>query len=306
MADCQAAGSAMAAALLLKAPTTSAEFYRSVGLNGHDTSLVRLTDATVKDKGPILLLHGAYTNGISWFDKSAQLVTDKSLPDILLMEGYDVFIGNRRGTQGSRSNITAPGVPDTTKDPDADGLNGLGYWAYSSEDVALEDYTQVISDILGIRQTEGSDCQKVNVLTHSQSAAEMAILTSTYPGLANDLIARVVNLAPCMLPDLDNVLEVIGLEAPVEGVRLLREDRPAGERALKGANKERRLGSGSSNKSPKKLSPKKMGWNKGEYNAAMRDVRTTLDDKDMYRQFYYDMKDWKKQFGKTWKYDLNW
>ena len=85
----------------------------------------------VDTKGPILLVHGAYTNGGSWMDRSDQ---DKvHLPMLLHEAGYDVFIANKRGTYYSRKHTKF----------DADKHEA--YWNFSHEEIGKYDITTMIS-----------------------------------------------------------------------------------------------------------------------------------------------------------------
>lgn len=48
-------------------------------------------------KGTVVLQHGATMDGLSWFNTEHE-----SLPSLLIGAGYDVFLGNTRGTKNSQ------------------------------------------------------------------------------------------------------------------------------------------------------------------------------------------------------------
>ena len=56
-------------------------------------------------KGPILFVHSATKDCLSWLTKSVDAATD-SIPKMLFDEGYDVYLACRRGTAYSRSHET--------------------------------------------------------------------------------------------------------------------------------------------------------------------------------------------------------
>ena len=112
------------------------------------------------EKGPLLLLHGEDTDGLAWFERDAGI----SLPFQLHGKGYDVWVGNKRGTQ------YAP-------------LSGSDQWEFDHDEVA-EDATSMITTILQARADEGSPCDKVSIVTNSLSSAETLIMLNKYPTTA--------------------------------------------------------------------------------------------------------------------------
>ena len=55
-------------------------------------------------KGPLLMQHGFMTDSISWFHTSDD--TRPALPVLLFQAGFDVWLGNNRGTRHSRKHLT--------------------------------------------------------------------------------------------------------------------------------------------------------------------------------------------------------
>ena len=131
------------------------------------------------NKGPLLFLHGTYTDGIAWFSGDPAL---PSLPRRFFEEGYDVWFWNRRGTTHSRGH-TDPAI--TEED----------YWAWNEKDIVEEDITAQIKYILESR----SDCKKLSIVTTSRGTAEATLLLSEFPSASADYIAQVVNSAACWI-----------------------------------------------------------------------------------------------------------
>ena len=79
------------------------------------------------DKSPLLLVHGLNTDGLIWFERNDPFKT--ALPMQLFDAGYDVYIANLRGTEGSRGH-------DTLDPDDLDDLvNGAAaYWDFDASD----------------------------------------------------------------------------------------------------------------------------------------------------------------------------
>ena len=94
--------------------------------------------------GPVMLVHGANTNGLSWFD-STEPTMYKSLVERLWYEGFDVYIPNLRGTLYSREHATLD-------------LDSKEYWDYDIETVAKMDIPALVSAVLTKRQQDSKPC----------------------------------------------------------------------------------------------------------------------------------------------------
>jgi len=128
--------------------------------------------ATERTKGPILLHHGGFTDGISWMNGQN---TDRALlPVELYKYGYDVYIGNKRGTRMS----------PFTSGTDEDNYN------FSHDDIAKDDIPSMVNAILQTRYDEDStDCKKVNLLTNSLGSAEALIMAAELPVTSLDYVS---------------------------------------------------------------------------------------------------------------------
>jgi pimeloyl-ACP methyl ester carboxylesterase len=84
---------------------------------------------------PVLLMHGMGNRGDQWLNYD--LEADKtSLPIMLVKEGYDVWIGNQRGTWVSNEHETLDWVSDEGK-----------YWEFSFPEMGRYDLPAMISTI---------------------------------------------------------------------------------------------------------------------------------------------------------------
>lgn len=70
--------------------------------DGYVLTLLHLTsrDATLPEptQGVVLLQHGISMDGLSWFETATEA---ESLPSLLVKAGFDVWLGNDRGTKNS-------------------------------------------------------------------------------------------------------------------------------------------------------------------------------------------------------------
>ena len=150
------------------------------------------TGASLPDqgsKGPLLIQHGFMTDSISWFDISDS--TRPALPVRLFQEGFDVWLGNNRGTMNSRRHV------DLDADEDA-----WSYWDFSHHEFAAFDVPQMTAKIAQVNKT----CHKISVLGHSVGSMQMfyALGRSSY---MRPYFAQIVALSPCFIPGSKNYVE---------------------------------------------------------------------------------------------------
>lgn len=131
--------------------------------------------------GSVLIQHGDFQDGTSWLEGfgDAQPFHLK-----LVDAGYDIWIGNNRGTMYSWDHVTL----DSAKDP--------AYWDWTWAQMGLYDDT---ANITAIKKAAGVD--KIFYLGYSQGTIQMhyglAHLESTFHV---DNVHKVVSLAPCFVP----------------------------------------------------------------------------------------------------------
>lgn len=102
---------------------------------------------TATSKGSVLCQHGAYMDGTSWLAGFTGTPFHLKLVD----EGYDVWIGNNRGTEYSQGHQNLSAINDDS------------YWDFSWAEMGLYDDTANISTI-----KKESAVEKVFYLGYSQ------------------------------------------------------------------------------------------------------------------------------------------
>lgn len=130
-------------------------------------------------KPPVLLLHGAMLSSDIWLIHREE---EKNLPLYLAANGYEVWLGNRRGNKYCGKHKTLkPRNPD--------------FWDWSLDEVALFDIPAMVDKILSCH-SRGMRCM---VIGFSQGSAELMAGLSLLPEL-NDKIGLAVGLAAMTRP----------------------------------------------------------------------------------------------------------
>ena len=126
--------------------------YTVTASDGAITTLFRLTGNLKPEKKEnrksILLMHGTFMNATSWFwaDMSGSpwvQGVDKPLPVRLWDEGFDVWLGNMRGTMYSRDHTTLDSS-DTTSD----------YWNFSMAEKGMLDVPAAVMKIKDVTNVD--------------------------------------------------------------------------------------------------------------------------------------------------------
>ncbi|KAG6408956.1 hypothetical protein SASPL_131984 [Salvia splendens] len=142
--------------------------------DGYVLGLQRVTSPSVavhKGAPPVLLIHGLFMGGDAWFLDSP----NQSLGFILANRGYDVWVGNVRGTRWSHGHVSL-----TEEDKD--------FWDWSWQELALHDLGEMIHYIYSTTNSE------VLVVGHSQGTI-MSLAALTQPD-----IAKMVKAAALLCP----------------------------------------------------------------------------------------------------------
>ena len=145
------------------------------------------------EKGPLLLLSDIEQDCLNWLTDTADSAQE-SIPLALYKDGYDVWLGCRRGTTFSRV---------TNNDDDiSDADESQSFFNYNTEDIGEEDIPKMISKILFERKKpeDADSCAKVQILLNGYAMSETLTTMAKYP---NDSLARIRNiaaLAPCAIP----------------------------------------------------------------------------------------------------------
>lgn len=120
-------------------------------------------DLRVQRGPPVLLQHGLFMGGDGWFLDS----TNQSLGFILADHGFDVWVGNVRGTRWSHGHVSM-----SEKDKK--------FWDWSWQQMALYDLSAMIHYISSVTDS------KVFVVGHSQGTI-MSLAAFTEPNIAKDV-----------------------------------------------------------------------------------------------------------------------
>ena len=148
------------------------ESHSIVTEDGYCLELHRIPSRSGSGK-PVLLMHGMMCSSYCWVTSDTS-----SLAFILARAGYDVWLGNFRGTKYGRRHQTL--------DPDKD----LEFWRFSLHELGVKDIGAMITSILEI-----SGQPKMSFIGHSMGTTCFLILSSYRPHMV-----RAVDLAILMAP----------------------------------------------------------------------------------------------------------
>ncbi|XP_029052293.2 lipase 3-like [Osmia bicornis bicornis] len=173
-----------------------AELARRVGYNaethnvttedGYILQMHRITgrQKSTKPKPAVLILHGLLDCAATW------VISDptRSLAFSLSDRGYDVWLGNARGSRYSRKHK----VMST--------MNG-NYWKFSWHEIGVYDVPAMIDHI-----TETTKQEKIFYIGHSQGGTSFFVMASERPEYQKKIIAS-FTLAPAVfMPNTRNIL----------------------------------------------------------------------------------------------------
>lgn len=130
---------------------------------------------------PILLQHGIIDNGFSFLFQDLE----KNLPMMLIKDGYDVWIGNSRGSYYSLEH----------KDMiEHDPMNYSGaYWDFTWDETAEYDFPAEISYV-----KKATGYKKISYLGHSQGTTYVFAYGSNHPEFVNENLDAVIIMAPAV------------------------------------------------------------------------------------------------------------
>lgn len=133
---------------------------------------------TSTGKPVVYLHHGLLMNSEIWV-----CLTDceRSLPFVLVEQGYDVWLGNNRGNKYSKKSIHS-------------GPNSSEFWDFSIDDFAWHDIPDTIDYILKVTKAP-----QLSYIGFSQGTAQAFAALSIHPQL-NEKVRVFIGLAPAMNP----------------------------------------------------------------------------------------------------------
>lgn len=157
------------------------EAYEVTTLDGYILTTFHVPAQTATSKGSVLVQHGHKQDGSSWIDSYG----DEMPPQLqLAYHGYDVWIGNNRGTEYSQRHLTYESA----------GASAQDFWDFSWADMAYDD----VANIAGIKSVTGED--KITYLGYSQGTIQMHYALAHDEHLwFRDNLKRAIHLAPCFV-----------------------------------------------------------------------------------------------------------
>ena len=134
---------------------------------------------------PVLLMHGLLCSSYCWVTSGPD-----SLGFLLSDLGYDVWLGNFRGTKYSRQH--------TTLNPDKDAE----FWRFTLHELGINDLATMIGTVIEI-----SGKTSLSFVGHSMGTTAFLILASSRPREV-EAVNRAVLLAPVVEPH--NMRNIVG------------------------------------------------------------------------------------------------
>ncbi|XP_019553280.3 lipase 1-like [Aedes albopictus] len=154
------------------------ETYRRETYDGFVVEMHRITASPISgrfhpSKPPVLLIHGLLGSSADWIMTGPQ----NGLPYLLSNLGYDVWLGNARGSRYSREHtyLTA---------------DMKEYWDFSWHEIGIYDIPTMIDFVLKTTKFE-----KIHYVGYSQGTTAFFVMTSLMPKY-NDKIIKLHALAP--------------------------------------------------------------------------------------------------------------
>lgn len=142
--------------------------------DGYVLNMFRLQQPGEVRGPPVLLMHGLLQSAASWLDAGP----NAGLAYLLAAAGFDLWLGNARGTHYSRKHAWL--------NPDKDKK----YWDFCVDEIGKYDVPALIDHIL--QQTEAT---KINYIGFSQGAGTFFIMCSERPEYC-DKVGVMIGLAP--------------------------------------------------------------------------------------------------------------
>lgn len=177
------------------------EAFEVTTVDGYILTTFHIPAQTANSKGHVLCQHGDMEDGTSWIENFGD---EKSFHLLLADQGYDVWIGNNRGTEYSQRHQVYNSA----------GESAAQYWDFSWTDMQNDDK----ANIMGIKSVSGED--KITYLGYSQGTIQMHYALAHDEDLwFQDNLKRVIQLAPCFVADVPDLLIAAEYEATIATFR---------------------------------------------------------------------------------------
>lgn len=121
-------------------------------------------NASIQTKGTILIIHGSFQDSESFLCSGTS-----SLGSLLCHEGYDVWLGNNRGTKYSFFHETFNSDTST-------------FWDFCVDDMGIFDFPSMLKYVL-----KASNQSKIKIIGYSQGASQIFLGLAIYPELCNSV-----------------------------------------------------------------------------------------------------------------------
>lgn len=132
-------------------------------------------------------MHGATMDGSEWI--SPDYEGNAGLPGLLAEKGYDVWVGNNRGTPYSNNNI---------------GFNEETFWTWEEHwDFTWAEMGEFDIPALVNKMIEVTEKPKVTLMGYSQGGAQMFYALAKNQDFYADKVHRFVSLSGCPYPALE-------------------------------------------------------------------------------------------------------
>ena len=128
-----------------------------------------------------------FQNGFAATGQSYFMLEEKSLPYLLYEKGYDIWIGNNRGTKVSQNHVSK-----NSKKANSD------YWDFSMDDFVKYDIQSQINYI-----KKRTNAKKVDFVGYSEGTALFLMLYMDYPDFVESSINRFISFG--LIPNLSTV-----------------------------------------------------------------------------------------------------
>lgn len=142
--------------------------------DGYVLKMFRLQRPGEVSGPPVLLMHGLLQSAASWLDAGP----NAGLAYLLAAAGFDLWLGNARGTHYSRQHAWL--------DPDKDSK----YWDFCTDEIGRYDVPALTDHVL-----QQTGARKLNYVGFSQGAGTFYIMCSEWPGYC-DKVGVMIGLAP--------------------------------------------------------------------------------------------------------------
>lgn len=150
-----------------------------------------------------MLLHGFTSDAYTWFDRRRGDENEPFLPVTLFNEGYDVWLGNTRGTRYSFTHTSLDAF-----------ANDEAFFDYDIEEIARQDIPAMVKLIMDTqaeyKAAGGRTCKKVNFIGHSNGAAIM-LAAMSFSIKSDRYVSQMVGIEPCLIAKPDAYTGPIGI-----------------------------------------------------------------------------------------------